>query len=541
MNTPKRYLVTAALPYANGPLHIGHLAGAYLSADIYSRFLRLQGKEVVFVCGSDEHGAAITIKAKKEGISPKEIIDKYHALFVDTFEKMGIKFDIYHRTSEPLHHDTAQEFFQYLYDHKQFEELESEQYFDVQANQFLADRYIMGTCPKCGNPNAYGDQCENCGSTLNPTELVEPRSTLSGEKPILKTTKHWYLPLNKHEQWLKEWIENGKLEGKNHHDPEDWKSHVLGQCKSWLDGGLQPRAMTRDLEWGVDVPKDIPHSEGKKLYVWMDAPIGYISATKQWAMDQGKPQEWKKYWQDDESSLIHFIGKDNIVFHCLIFPIILKAHGKYNLPINVPANQFLNLEGQKISTSRNWAVWVHEYLEDFDGMQDVLRYNMIKNMPEQRDSEFTWKSFQETNNNELVNNIANFVNRVVVLINKYYEGKVPDFDPNTEFISGSNYNESYYDVELIDLYDKVQEMSDSLYRFDFRGGLKSLMEISSIGNALLQNNEPWKTIKTDPKKTAIVLNLALQIVAVLRVCSDPFMPFTAEKLSKLLNLPFQNY
>lgn len=537
MNTPKRYLVTAALPYANGPLHIGHLAGAYLSADIYSRFLRLQGKEVVFVCGSDEHGAAITIKAKKEGISPKEIIDKYHALFVDTFEKMGIKFDIYHRTSAPLHHETAQEFFQYLYDHKQFEELESEQYFDVQANQFLADRYIMGTCPKCGNPNAYGDQCENCGSTLNPTELIEPRSTLSGEKPILKTTKHWYLPLNNHEQWLKDWIENGKLDGKNHHDPEDWKSHVLGQCKSWLDGGLQPRAMTRDLEWGVDVPKDIPHSDGKKLYVWMDAPIGYISATKQWAMDQGKPEEWTKYWQDDDSTLIHFIGKDNIVFHCLIFPIILKAHGKYNLPINVPANQFLNLEGQKISTSRNWAVWVHEYLEDFDGMQDVLRYNMIKNMPEQRDSEFTWKNFQETNNNELVNNIANFVNRVVVLINKYYEGKVPDFDPNTEFISGSNYNESYYDVELIDLYDKVQEMSDSLYRFDFRSGLKSLMEISSIGNALLQNNEPWKTIKTDPEKTAIVLNLALQIVAVLRVCADPFMPFTAEKLSKLLNLP----
>ena len=537
MNTPKRYLVTAALPYANGPLHIGHLAGAYLSSDIYCRFLRMQGKEVVFVCGSDEHGAAITIKAKKEGITPKEIVDKYHALFVDTFDKMGIKFDIYHRTSEPLHHETAQEFFKFLYDNQQFTEQESEQYFDVQANQFLADRYIMGTCPKCSNPNAYGDQCENCGSTLNPTELIDPRSTLSGEKPILKTTKHWYLPLNQHEVWLKEWLENGNLEGKHHHDPEDWKAHVLGQCKSWLDGGLQPRAMTRDLEWGVDVPKSIPNSEGKKLYVWLDAPIGYISATKQWAINQGNPDLWKKYWQDEETSLIHFIGKDNIVFHCLIFPIILKAHGDYNLPINVPANQFLNLEGQKISTSRNWAVWVHEYLQDFEGMQDVLRYNMIKNMPEQRDSEFTWKNFQETNNNELVNNIANFVNRVIVLINKYYGGKVPDFDPNVEFTSGSNNTESYYDVELIDLYDKVQEMSDALYHFDFRGGLKSLMEISSIGNSLLQNNEPWKTIKTDPDLTAIVLNLALQIVAVLRVCSRPFMPFTSDKLSNLLNLP----
>ena len=535
--SPKRYLVTAALPYANGPLHIGHLAGAYLSADIFSRFLRLQGKEVVFVCGSDEHGAAITIKAKKEGISPQEIIDKYHALFVDTFEKIGIKFDIYHRTSAPLHHETAQEFFKYLYDHQQFTVQETEQYYDVQANQFLADRYITGTCPKCSNPNAYGDQCENCGSTLNPTELIEPRSTLSGDKPILKKTKHWYLPLNEHETWLKDWIENGMLEGQKHHDPEEWKAHVLGQCKSWLDGGLQPRAMTRDLEWGVDVPASIPESEGKKLYVWMDAPIGYISATKQWALDQGNPDLWKKYWQDSDTSLVHFIGKDNIVFHCLIFPIILKAHGEYNLPVNVPANQFLNLEGQKISTSRNWAVWVHEYLQDFDGLQDVLRYNMIKNMPEQRDSEFTWKNYQETTNTELVNNIANFVNRVVVLINKYYAGVVPDFDPNEEFISGSNYADSYYDVELIDLYDKVQELSDSLYKYDFRGGLKSLMEISSIGNSLLQNNEPWKSFKENPEQTAIVLNLALQIVAVLRVCMRPFMPFTSDKLSAMLNLP----
>ena len=530
-------MVTAALPYANGPLHIGHLAGAYLSADLCSRFLRLQGKEVVFVCGSDEHGAAITIKAKKEGISPQEIIDKYHALFVDTFEKIGIKFDIYHRTSAPLHHETAQEFFKYLYDHQQFTVQETEQYYDLQANQFLADRYITGTCPKCSNPNAYGDQCENCGSTLNPTELIEPRSTLSGDKPVLKKTKHWYLPLNEHETWLKDWIENGQLDGKKHHDPEDWKAHVLGQCKSWLDGGLQPRAMTRDLEWGVDVPASIPESEGKKLYVWMDAPIGYISATKQWALDQGNPDLWKKYWQDPDTALIHFIGKDNIVFHCLIFPIILKAHGSYNLPVNVPANQFLNLEGQKISTSRNWAVWVHEYLEDFDGLQDVLRYNMIKNMPEQRDSEFTWKNYQETTNTELVNNIANFVNRVIVLINKYYGGIVPDFDPNEEFISGSNYTDSYYDVELIDLYDKVQELSDSMYKYDFRGGLKSLMEISSIGNSLLQNNEPWKSFKENPAQTAIVLNLALQIVAVLRVCMRPFMPFTSDKLSALLNLP----
>ena len=530
-------MVTAALPYANGPLHIGHLAGAYLSADLYSRFLRLQGKEVVFVCGSDEHGAAITIKAKKEGISPQEIIDKYHALFVDTFEKIGIKFDIYHRTSAPLHHETAQEFFKYLYDHQQFTVQETEQYYDLQANQFLADRYITGTCPKCSNPNAYGDQCENCGSTLNPTELIEPRSTLSGDKPVLKKTKHWYLPLNEHETWLKDWIENGQLDGKKHHDPEDWKAHVLGQCKSWLDGGLQPRAMTRDLEWGVDVPASIPESEGKKLYVWMDAPIGYISATKQWAIDQGDADLWKKYWQDPDTSLVHFIGKDNIVFHCLIFPIILKAHGSYNLPVNVPANQFLNLEGQKISTSRNWAVWVHEYLEDFEGLQDVLRYNMIKNMPEQRDSEFTWKNYQETTNTELVNNIANFVNRVIVLINKYYGGIVPDFDPNEEFISGSNYTDSYYDVELIDLYDKVQELSDSMYKYDFRGGLKSLMEISSIGNSLLQNNEPWKSFKENPAQTAIVLNLALQIVAVLRVCMRPFMPFTSDKLSAMLNLP----
>jgi len=535
--SPTRYLVTAALPYANGPLHIGHLAGAYLSADLYSRFLRLQGKEVVFVCGSDEHGAAITIKAKKEGISPQEIIDKYHALFVDTFEKIGIKFDIYHRTSAPLHHETAQEFFKYLYDHQQFTVQETEQYYDLQANQFLADRYITGTCPKCSNPNAYGDQCENCGSTLNPTELIEPRSTLSGDKPVLKKTKHWYLPLNEHETWLKDWIENGQLDGKKHHDPEDWKAHVLGQCKSWLDGGLQPRAMTRDLEWGVDVPASIPESEGKKLYVWMDAPIGYISATKQWAIDQGDADLWKKYWQDPDTSLVHFIGKDNIVFHCLIFPIILKAHGSYNLPVNVPANQFLNLEGQKISTSRNWAVWVHEYLEDFEGLQDVLRYNMIKNMPEQRDSEFTWKNYQETTNTELVNNIANFVNRVIVLINKYYGGIVPDFDPNEEFISGSNYTDSYYDVELIDLYDKVQELSDSMYKYDFRGGLKSLMEISSIGNSLLQNNEPWKSFKENPAQTAIVLNLALQIVAVLRVCMRPFMPFTSDKLSAMLNLP----
>ena len=536
MTAPKRYLVTSALPYANGPLHIGHLAGAYLPADIFVRFLRLMDKEVVFICGSDEHGAAITVKAKKEGITPQEIIDKYHSLFKDTFEKIGISFDIYHRTSSPLHHETSQDFFRTLYKKGEFTEQESEQYYDEEAQQFLADRYIVGTCPKCGNPEAYGDQCERCGSSLNPTDLINPRSTLSGATPVLKKTAHWYLPLDKHEGWLRDWIENGTLDGKMHHDPEDWKNHVLGQCKSWLDQGLQPRAMTRDLEWGVDVPPEIPGAVGKKLYVWLDAPIGYISATRQWAADKGK--DWKDYWQDEDSALIHFIGKDNIVFHCLIFPVILKAHGDYVLPVNVPANQFMNLEDRKISTSKNWAVWVHEYVADFPGLEDVLRYNMIKNMPEQKDSEFTWKGFQETNNNELVNNLANFVHRVMVLTNKFYEGKVPDFDENVEFVSSMGENENaYHETEILDLHDRLLEVVQSIHDYNFREGLKALMEISSSGNQLLQFNQPWALQKSQPEVVAAVMNAAIQIVAALSVACRPFLPFTSDKLRDMLNLP----
>lgn len=536
MKEPKRYLVTSALPYANGPLHIGHLAGAYLSADIFVRFLRLNDKDVVYICGSDEHGAAITIRAKKEETSPQAIVDKYHEIIKATFEKIGISFDIYHRTSEAIHHETSQEFFRTLYQKGEFEEQTTEQYFDEKANQFLADRYIIGTCPKCNHPEAYGDQCENCGSTLSPTELIEPRSTLSGEKPVLKQTTHWYLPLDKYEEWLREWVETGKLEGEQLHYPEDWKNHVLGQCKSWLDGGLQPRAMTRDLDWGVDVPQEIPGSTGKKLYVWMDAPIGYISATKQWAIDNKK--DWQPYWQDEETALIHFIGKDNIVFHCLIFPAILKAHGDYILPVNVPANQFLNLEGRKLSTSKNWAVWVHEYVAEFEGKEDVLRYNMIKNMPEQRDSEFTWKGYQETNNNELVNNLANFINRVIVLTNKYYEGVVPEIDENQVIICASDQTDtSYRDAELLDLHDKLQDLGGHIRAYEFRAALQKLLEISATGNQLLQFNEPWKTIKTDPEAVKVVINTALQIVAALSVACRPFLPFTSDKIRAILNLP----
>ena len=536
MTEKKRYLITAALPYANGPLHIGHLAGAYLSSDIFVRFLRLTGKDVVFVCGSDEHGAAITIKAKKEGTTPEAIVDKYNASIKSTFEKIGLSFDMYHRTSAPLHHETSQGFFRRLNDNGEFLEKTTEQYFDVSAQQFLADRYIIGTCPKCSHTEAYGDQCENCGSTLSPTELIEPRSTLSGETPVLKETTHWYLQLDKYEAWLREWIEHGTVDGQQLHVPSEWKNHVIGQCKSWLDGGLQPRAMTRDLDWGVDVPQELAGSKGKKLYVWLDAPIGYISATKQWAADNGK--DWTTYWQDEETALLHFIGKDNIVFHCIIFPAILKAHGDYILPVNVPANQFMNLEGKKLSTSKNWAVWVHEYLEEIPGREDELRYNLIKNMPEQRDSEFTWKGFQETTNNELVNNLANFINRVVVLTNKYYEGVVPEFDPNDAFIDARNQMEtSFHDSELLALHDQVQEVCDHIRQYDFRAALTSLLSISSTGNQLLQFNEPWKAIKNDPKLVKAVMNVALQIVAVLSVACRPFLPFTSDKLRTLLNLP----
>ncbi|MBK8373040.1 MAG: methionine--tRNA ligase [Saprospiraceae bacterium] len=532
----KRYLVTSALPYANGPLHIGHLAGAYLSADVYVRFQRLMGKDILFICGSDEHGAAITIKAMKEGLSPQEIVDKYHTLFKDTFQKMGISFDIYHRTSSPLHHETSQSFFKKLYDKKEFSEQESEQYFDEKAGQFLADRYIKGNCPKCNFDGAYGDQCENCGTSLSPNELIHPKSMLSGETPVLKKTKHWYLPLDKYEGWLREWIETGYLNHKEYHDPNDWKNHVLGQCKSWLDSGLQPRAMTRDLDWGVDVPHQIPGHEGKKLYVWMDAPIGYISATKQWALDHKK--DWKKYWQSEDSALIHFIGKDNIVFHCLIFPAILKAHGDYILPFNVPANQFMNLEGDKISTSRNWAVWVHEYLEDIPNKQDELRYTMIKNMPEQKDSEFTWKGYQDAVNNELVNNLANFVNRVVVLTHKFYGGKVPKFDEGAEFTGPEDqYEDSYHDSEMLRLYDDIYEVTQSIREYKFKDALKGLMEISSKGNQILQFNEPWKTIKDEPERVKAVMNLVLQYTAAIRVLIYPFLPFTSDKITAILQLP----
>jgi methionyl-tRNA synthetase len=532
MTNKKKYIITSALPYANGPLHIGHLAGAYLSADIYNRYLKMNGHDVVFVCGSDEHGAAITIRAKKEGKTPQEIIDKYDTQFRSTFEGIGIEFDIFHRTSSSLHHETSQAFFKTLYDNGVFQEIETEQYFDVQANQFLADRYIIGTCPKCGNPNAYGDQCEKCGSTLSPTELKSPiKSTLSDSTPIMKKTSHWFLPLDKYEAWLREWIETGKLDGKVLHDPKSWKNHVMGQCKSWLDAGLQPRAMTRDLEWGVDVPKDIPNSEGKKLYVWLDAPIGYISATKQWALDNGK--NWEDYWKNDDSTLIHFIGKDNIVFHCLIFPAILRAHGGYNLPVNVPANQFMNLEGDKISTSRNWAVWVHEYLQEFKGKQDELRYNLIKNMPEQRDSEFTWNNYKETTDTELVNNLANFVNRVFVLTNKFFDGEIHPIGKES-FISGFNSGNISSVEELKHINTLVDKMNGYIEVFEFRNALQVMMEISSAGNLLLQNNEPWKIFKTEPNKAREVLNVALQYVTTLSVVCRPFLPFLSDKLWKML-------
>ena len=542
MTQTKRYLVTSALPYANGPLHIGHLAGAYISADIFVRYLRLKGEDVVWVCGSDEHGAAITVRAMKEELTPKEIIDKYDAMFRKAFDGMGISFDIFHRTSESLHFETSQDFFRQLYKNNEFEVIENEQYFDEEKQQFLADRYIIGTCPNCKNPDAYGDQCEKCGSSLSPNELLEPiRSTLSGSQPVKKLTKHWYLKLNEYENWLKRWITEGVLEHEDGstekmHNPSDWKNHVMGQCKSWLEGGLHPRAMTRDLDWGIPVPPEIDETGKKKLYVWLDAPIGYISATKQWAIDKGQPDLWKKYWQDKDSNLIHFIGKDNIVFHCLIFPAILKEHGGYVLPKNVPANQFMNLEGRKISTSKNWAVWVHEYLEDFEGRQDELRYNMIKNMPEQQDSEFTWKRFQETNNNELVGNLANFINRVLVLTHKFFEGKVPPLTVKTVASSENQAEQVDPSVEMDKLLAGLEKIGNHIEGYDFRGALQSLMDISTQGNQLLQFNEPWKKFKTDEAAAGSVLNLGLQIVSALAVASQPFLPFMSDKLCKILNI-----
>lgn len=532
MAQPKRYLVTSALPYANGPLHIGHLAGAYLNADIYVRWLRGMGEEVLFVCGSDEHGAAITIRAMKEGLTPRQIVDKYHALFERTFREMGISFDVYHRTSDPLHHQTSQDFFRALHANGAFTEKESEQYFDPAAGVFLADRYIKGTCPHCGHPDAYGDQCEKCGTSLNPTDLKDPVSVLSGEAPVLRPTSHWYLPLDRHESWLRDWIQTGLLDGRLHHDPQTWKAHVLGQCRSWLEAGLQARAMTRDLEWGVDVPPEIEGSAGKKLYVWMDAPIGYISATRHWAHGQG--QDWERWWKDPDTALIHFIGKDNIVFHCLIFPAILRAHGGYNLPVNVPANQFMNLEGNKISTSRNWAVWVHEFLDDFPGLQDSLRYNLLRNMPEQKDSEFTWKNFQETHNSELVNNLSNFIHRVLTLLHKYEGGRLPQASERT-FVSGDGSGTpTTLREEMHGLAEKVRAMDERIRTFQFREAMQLLMELSMAGNQLLQANEPWARVKDDPEAMRVTLLAGAQYVALLQRLMAPFLPFGAARLANMI-------
>jgi methionyl-tRNA synthetase len=519
LNNFKRYTVTSALPYANGPLHIGHLAGAYLPADIFVRHLRLKKKDVVYVCGSDEHGAAITIKAKKEGTTPQDIIDKYHQQIKQSFEDFGIAFDIYHRTSSKIHHDLSQEFFLNLYEKDEFVEKYSEQYYDEEFDQFLADRYIVGTCPNCGNENAYGDQCERCGTSLNPTDLINPHSTISGNVPILKPTKHWFLPLDKYQPWLESWIDT--KEG-------DWKVNVFGQCKSWLKSGLQPRSMTRDLDWGIDVP--LEEAKGKKLYVWMDAPIGYISATKQWAIDKGK--DWKKYWlkqenEADDTCLIHFIGKDNIVFHCIIFPSILHAHGEYVLPQNVPANEFLNLEGDKLSTSRNHAVWLHEYLEEFPGKQDELRYVLTSILPETSDSEFTWKDYQARVNNELVAILGNFVNRVMILMHKFYEGKVESPGGKIE-LSDPNISN-----EIGALYDVI-ETNLEVYRF--RQSLQGVMDIARLGNKYLTEKEPWKSIKTDPDSARDALHNCLFIIAHLATCLQPFLPGTAKKIFDMLNL-----
>ncbi|MBX2845660.1 MAG: methionine--tRNA ligase [Saprospiraceae bacterium] len=520
MANHKRTLITSALPYANGPLHIGHLAGAYINADIYARFLRAKGEEVVFVCGSDEHGAAITIRAKLDGITPQEVVEKYHTTIKKAFDDFGISFDIYHRTSEPLHHETSQAFFKQLNATNKFIQKESQQYYDPEAEQFLADRYIKGTCPVCGNEDAYGDQCERCGSSLSPTELINPKSTLSNATPELRATSHWYFPLNDYEAWLKEWI----LE-----DHPNWKKNVYGQCKSWLENGLQPRAMTRDLDWGVKVP--VEGANGKVLYVWLDAPIGYISATKQWAADHGK--NWEDYWKSEDSRLLHFIGKDNIVFHCIIFPSLLKAHGGFVLPENVPANEFMNLEGRKISTSKNWAIWLHEYLEDLPGKEDELRYVLMANMPETKDSEFTWKDYQTRVNSELVATLGNFVNRVVVLTNKYFEGEV-------QAITGAELNEVDNNAvkELAEFAGKIDA---DLEEFRFRDALSTMMDIARLGNKYLGDREPWQLIKTNEAATANVLNIGLQIAANLAIAMQPFLPKAAGRLVAMLNLSETNW
>ena len=514
VNSFKRFTITAALPYTNGPVHIGHLAGVYVPADIYARYLRLNNKDVAFVCGSDEHGVPITLKAKKEGITPQEVVDKYHAIIKKSFEDFGISFDNYSRTTSKVHHDTASEFFKKLYENGKFVEETSAQLYDEVAKQFLADRFVVGTCPKCGNEESYGDQCENCGTSHNATDLINPRSAITGNVPSLKETKHWYLPLNEYESWLKEWILVGHK--------KDWKTNVLGQVKSWVDDGLKPRAVTRDLDWGIPVP--IEGAEGKVLYVWFDAPIGYISSTKEWAAREGK--DWEPYWKAENTKMLHFIGKDNIVFHYIIFPSMLKAEGSYILPENVPANEFLNLEGNKISTSKNWAVWLHEFLQDFPEKQDVLRYVLTANAPETKDNDFTWKDFQARNNNELVAIFGNFINRVVVLTNKYYQGIVPKPNQLREV-----------DLETLEKLSKYPEIiSSSIERYRFREALSELMNLARLGNKYLADEEPWKQIKTDPDRVKTIMYVALQIAGGLSVLCEPFLPFTSKKLKSMLNL-----
>ena len=503
----KRYLITSALPYANGPVHIGHLAGVYVPSDIYTRYLRLKGHDVISVCGSDEHGVPITIKARKEGITPQQVVDRYHEIIEKSFRRLGMSFDIYSRTSSPTHRVTASEFFRKLYDEGKFIEQTSMQYYDEEAKTFLADRYIVGTCPRCQNEKAYGDQCEKCGSTLSPDELINPKSAVSGAVPVKRETKHWYLPLDKYEGFLREWI----LEGH-----KEWKSNVYGQCKSWLDLGLQPRAVSRDLDWGIPVP--VEGADGKVLYVWFDAPIGYISATKDLTPD------WEKYWKSEDTKMVHFIGKDNIVFHCIVFPSMLKAHGGYILPENVPANEFLNLEGDKISTSQNWAVWLHEYLDEFPGKEDVLRYVLCANAPETKDNDFTWKDFQARNNSELVAVLGNFVNRALVLTKKYYDGVIPERGELTE-----------YDEATIEELQKIKgSLERNIEHYHFREALKDAMAYARIGNKYLADTEPWKVIKTDPERVKTILNIALQITANTAIAIEPFMPFSAEKMLKML-------
>jgi methionyl-tRNA synthetase len=514
MTDYKRTLITSALPYANGPVHIGHLAGVYVPADIYARYLRLKGEAVAFIGGSDEHGVPITLKAKKEGVAPQDVVDKYHNMIRDSFQRFGISFDVYSRTSAKVHHETASDFFKKLYADGKFIEKTSEQYYDEEAHQFLADRYITGTCPKCGNEKAYGDQCESCGTSLNATDLINPKSVLSGNVPVMKETTHWYLPLDQYEPWLKEWI----LEGH-----KEWKTNVYGQCKSWIDSGLQPRAVTRDLDWGVPVPVD--GAEGKVLYVWFDAPIGYISATKEWTND------WAKWWKDPETKMVHFIGKDNIVFHCIIFPAMLKAEGSFILPDNVPANEFLNLEGDKISTSRNWAVWLHEYLDEFPGKEDVLKYALTANAPETKDNDFTWKDYQARNNNELVAVLGNFVNRALVLTQKYYEGVVPE---------GGKLNETDR-ATLAEISKLKAEVEKSLDSYRFREALKLAMDLARLGNKYLADEEPWKVVKTDPERVKTVMNVCLQITANLTIMLEPFLPFSMEKLRQFINLEKLNW